>query len=116
MRSSLRRAGSPTGQVRPGHPRFVTHVPSGPGPQGTSVRPNLLAHSGRRPHDSGASARRRCPHRFIPPLTTEEKAMTVTIGAPAPAFEAEAYVRGHSEPRQVGLNGLDGSWVVLFFY
>ena len=42
--------------------------------------------------------------------------MTAIIGAPAPAFDAEAYVRGAGEPCQVSLAGQAGSWVVLFFY
>jgi peroxiredoxin (alkyl hydroperoxide reductase subunit C) len=42
--------------------------------------------------------------------------MTATIGAPAPPFQAEAYVRGEAEPCQVSLADQYGSWVVLFFY
>jgi peroxiredoxin (alkyl hydroperoxide reductase subunit C) len=42
--------------------------------------------------------------------------MTAIIGAPAPAFDAEAYVRGEGEPCRVSLAGQAGSWVVLFFY
>jgi peroxiredoxin (alkyl hydroperoxide reductase subunit C) len=42
--------------------------------------------------------------------------MTATIGAPAPEFDAEAYVRAEGEPRQISLAEQSGSWVVLFFY
>jgi peroxiredoxin (alkyl hydroperoxide reductase subunit C) len=42
--------------------------------------------------------------------------MTAIVGAPAPAFQAEAYVRGEIDPRQVRLADQRDSWVVLFFY
>lgn len=42
--------------------------------------------------------------------------MTVQVGKLAPDFEAEAYVRGESEPRRVSLAEHRGKWVVLFFY
>jgi peroxiredoxin (alkyl hydroperoxide reductase subunit C) len=42
--------------------------------------------------------------------------MTAIVGAPAPAFAADAYVRGELEARRVTLAEQDGSWVVLFFY
>jgi alkyl hydroperoxide reductase subunit AhpC len=40
----------------------------------------------------------------------------IRIGAPAPPFEAEAYIRGEPEPVQLALDVYEGSWVVLFFY
>jgi lipoyl-dependent peroxiredoxin subunit C len=40
----------------------------------------------------------------------------IRIGATAPPFEAEAYIRGEPEPAQIALDLYEGSWVVLFFY
>jgi len=42
--------------------------------------------------------------------------MKVQIAAPAPSFEAEAYVPGEADPRRISLDEYRGSWVVLFFY
>ena len=42
--------------------------------------------------------------------------MGIKIAAPAPSFEAEAYVRGEANPCRVALDAYRGSWVVLFFY
>ena len=42
--------------------------------------------------------------------------MGIKIAAPAPSFEAEAYVRGEADPCRVALDAYRGSWVVLFFY
>ncbi|HEX6703027.1 MAG TPA: peroxiredoxin [Gaiellaceae bacterium] len=42
--------------------------------------------------------------------------MTVQIAAPAPSFEAEAYIPGQPDPRRMALDDYRGSWIVLFFY
>jgi peroxiredoxin (alkyl hydroperoxide reductase subunit C) len=42
--------------------------------------------------------------------------MGIKIAEPAPAFEAEAYVRGEANPCRIALDAYRGSWVVLFFY
>ena len=42
--------------------------------------------------------------------------MKVQIAAPAPSFEAEAYVPGEADPQRISLDEYRGSWVVLFFY
>lgn len=42
--------------------------------------------------------------------------MTTIIGATAPAFSADAYVRGELDPCRISLEEQRGSWVVLFFY
>ena len=42
--------------------------------------------------------------------------MKVQIAAPAPSFEAEAYVPGEPDPQRISLDEYRGSWVVLFFY
>jgi peroxiredoxin (alkyl hydroperoxide reductase subunit C) len=42
--------------------------------------------------------------------------MRVKIAAPAPSFEAEAYVPGEADPKRIALHAYRGSWVVLFFY
>lgn len=42
--------------------------------------------------------------------------MSIQVTKPAPAFEAEAYIRGHAEPQRISLAEYRGMWVVLFFY
>jgi alkyl hydroperoxide reductase subunit AhpC len=42
--------------------------------------------------------------------------MSVSIGKPAPDFEAKAWQRGAEDPETVALSAFRGKWVVLFFY
>jgi alkyl hydroperoxide reductase subunit AhpC len=42
--------------------------------------------------------------------------MGIQIAAPAPSFEAEAYVPGEADSQRIALDAYRGSWVVLFFY
>jgi alkyl hydroperoxide reductase subunit AhpC len=42
--------------------------------------------------------------------------MALQITRPAPAFQAEAYIRGHFQPQRISLSEYRGMWVVLFFY
>lgn len=42
--------------------------------------------------------------------------MQLQVGKQAPSFEADAYIRGRSEPQKISLADYRGKWVVLFFY
>lgn len=42
--------------------------------------------------------------------------MSIKVTQLAPAFEAQAYVRGRSEPQTLSLAEYRGMWIVLFFY
>lgn len=42
--------------------------------------------------------------------------MSIKVTEPAPAFQAQAYVRGRSGRQSVSLGEYRGMWVVLFFY